>query len=123
MPKSANKQIFLSRFSLHEPADELHPGSRKEDLFDFTVKREAFTALIPEARTIIKKHGADLRVWQTTIAGTNTGQLVAQTEYESNAAQGAAADSISADPDVLALQQKAAPLGTLVNVMLATEPE
>ncbi len=82
---------------------------------------EAFIALVPEARALIEKHGGSLRVWQATVAGPNSGNLLGQTELDSMTAYGAFTDALNADPDFMALTQKGAALGTLVSVILSTE--
>ena len=48
---------------------------------------QAFVGLIPEARTISEKNGgANFRVFQTTVAGPNTGSILASVEFDNMAA-------------------------------------
>ncbi len=83
---------------------------------------EEFVALLPEARTIIDKNGgANLRLFQTTVAGPNTGIIRASVEFDSMAAFGAYSDAIAADADFAALTQKAFALGTLTATAVSTE--
>ena len=83
---------------------------------------EAFIALIPEARALIEKNGgANVRVFQTTVAGPNTGRILGSVEFDSMAAYGAYSDTAAADPELQALQQKAAGLATVVSTIVATE--
>ena len=81
-----------------------------------------FIALIPEARAIIEKHGGtNLRVWQAAAAGPNVGRIGGEVEFADMAAYGAYFDAISADPDFIALQQKAASIGTLILSAVSVE--
>ncbi len=83
---------------------------------------EAFTALIPEARTVYEKLGAtNLQVFQMTVAGPNTGVIVGSVDFDSMASFGAFMDTAAADPDFLALQGKAFALATLNASVVGTE--
>ena len=91
---------------------------RQTNIFEVAPENmEAFVALIPEARALIEKHGGSVRVWQATVAGPNTGNILGQTELDSMTAYGAFTDALNADPDFQALAQKAAALGTLVSYL------
>jgi hypothetical protein len=83
---------------------------------------EAFTALIPEARTTYEKLGAtNLQVFQMTVAGPNTGVIVGSVDFDSMASFGAFVDASAGDADFLALQGKAFALGTLNASVVGTE--